>query len=861
MRSHPRRRLIPFAVIGLALACAGGPAGRPASGSPAAEPPAPEPVALRGLDPVLLVVGREVRGRADITLSREGLRYLFAGAASKSEFEKDPERYAVQFHGQCPLMQGARARPDLFTVYKGRIYCFGSEGCREAFVRQPERFLHRRSVVILVFDGMELLDFAGPAEVFTAAGYQVRTVAATRDPVTSAGLVTLKPNCTVADCPPADVIVIPGGSTAVSQDKRVTDWVVRASREAKVTLSVCTGVFVLARAGLLDGKEATTHHGAVEALRARFPRVTVRPDRRVVDNGKVVTSAGVSSGIDGALHVVDRLSGRPAALDAARYMEYPWRPSPESPEPNGAWFGELSLPDDWQLLQLHVAGAPEEIEATLDLPLRNATNLPVKDLRWGPADVAFRVATSLGELEFTGKSNPGEWQGSVKGLKAGGQKPSFRLVRVAAIDVDAYTGGYEAGDGRLITIAPWPEQVVDITRLTVVYTDTRSGRTGSLFPLSPTRFVSGGPVGRVFPVELEVTFDRSPDGKITGLAWREGNAPEVHARKIDSCTEEQVSFSNKDVSLAGTLLVPRGRGPHPAIILTHGSGPQRRWRGIFEQLFVRRGVAVLSYDKRGVGQSTGDWNRSSFTDLADDAVAGANFLKARPDIDARRIGFWGLSQGGWIAPLAASRFAQAAFVVMVAGGGLTPERQELLDTEADLRAAGFAEADIAEALAFQEAKNRFMRTGEGWDEYAKLRQAGVGKKWYGFGNTDAWGPQANDHPYWESCRRIYFYDPAPALRGLRCPVLFISGALDTPRAVRENVANIRTWLQQAGNRDVTIKVFPGAGHNLFVDEPGWAEMLRSARPRYTPGYLELVEGWVVRHAGVDPAAREAHGSR
>jgi transcriptional regulator GlxA family with amidase domain len=187
-----------------------------------------------------------------------------------------------------------------------------------------------KSVAILVFDGMELLDFAGPAEVFVAAGCQVYTVAATRDPVTSAGLVTMTPKYTVADCPRADIIVIPGGrSGAVSKDKRVTDWVAKAAPEAEVTLSVCTGVFVLARAGLLDGKEATTHHGAIETLREQFPKITVHADRRIVDNGKIVTAAGVSAGIDGALHLVDRLMGRSQASATARYMEYHWQPPAE----------------------------------------------------------------------------------------------------------------------------------------------------------------------------------------------------------------------------------------------------------------------------------------------------------------------------------------------------------------------------------------------------------------------------------------------------------------------------------------------------------------------------------------------------
>jgi transcriptional regulator GlxA family with amidase domain len=131
----------------------------------------------------------------------------------------------------------------------------------------------------------------------------------------------------------SDIIVVPGWSiSTVAKDKRVTDWLARASGEAEVTLSVCTGAFVLARAELLDGKEATTHWSAIETLRTQYPKVTVRDNQRVVDNGKIVTSAGVSAGIDGALHLVDRLSGRDKASETAHYMEYNWQVLAEGKE-------------------------------------------------------------------------------------------------------------------------------------------------------------------------------------------------------------------------------------------------------------------------------------------------------------------------------------------------------------------------------------------------------------------------------------------------------------------------------------------------------------------------------------------------
>jgi putative intracellular protease/amidase/YHS domain-containing protein len=297
-----------------------------------------EPVAVKGLDPVSLVDGKELKGKPELSASRDGFRYQFANAANQEKFEKEPDRYALQFQGQCAMMRSGRARADLFTVYKNRIYGFGSEDCQTWFQKEPEKYVQqepggerRRSVAILVFRQMELLDFAGPAEVFAAAGFDVNTVAVTRDPVPCFGVVTMTPKYTLADCPRADVIVIPGGNAGpVAADKRVTEWLARSSPEADITLSVCTGAFILAKAGLLDGKEATTHWSAISRMRKQYPQITVRDDQRVVDTGKVVTSAGVSAGIDGALHVVERLLGRPKATKTARYMEYTWQPIAEA---------------------------------------------------------------------------------------------------------------------------------------------------------------------------------------------------------------------------------------------------------------------------------------------------------------------------------------------------------------------------------------------------------------------------------------------------------------------------------------------------------------------------------------------------
>jgi putative intracellular protease/amidase len=186
-----------------------------------------------------------------------------------------------------------------------------------------------RNVAILVHQGVELLDFAGPGEVFTAAGsgaFNVFTVGPTLDPIFSQGFVKITPEYSIDTSPRPDIIVIPGGSTAVLyNDPKVMAWIKDRARTAELTMSVCNGAITLAKTGLLDGLKATTHWGSVPSLQ-KFPRITVVPNERFVDNGRIVSTQGVSAGIDGALHVVERLLGAEAAWADAHYMMYAWEP-------------------------------------------------------------------------------------------------------------------------------------------------------------------------------------------------------------------------------------------------------------------------------------------------------------------------------------------------------------------------------------------------------------------------------------------------------------------------------------------------------------------------------------------------------
>jgi transcriptional regulator GlxA family with amidase domain len=194
-------------------------------------------------------------------------------------------------------------------------------------------------VGILLFDDVEVLDFAGPYEVFSrtrllpgvesrrsedSAPFRVFTVAAGLDPVVATGGLRVLPDFDFETAPPIDLLVIPGGfgTRALLEDPDTIAWIKRAARSAPRVTSVCTGALLLAKAGLLAGRRATTHWGALEALANLDPSVLVLPNQRVVNDG-IVTSAGVSAGIDMAFAVVEAINGRQIADETARYMDYP----------------------------------------------------------------------------------------------------------------------------------------------------------------------------------------------------------------------------------------------------------------------------------------------------------------------------------------------------------------------------------------------------------------------------------------------------------------------------------------------------------------------------------------------------------
>jgi putative intracellular protease/amidase len=228
-----------------------------------------------------------------------------------------------------------------------------------------------RNLAILLFNGVQIIDYTGPYEVFghvyafdQPVPFNTYTVAERTTAITTAMGMSVNPRFSLDEAPPPDVIIVPGGNvSAALESRKVLDWLTGASRHAEIVMSVCNGAFILAQAGLLDGLEATTTAFLTERLRAAAPRTRINSGVRFVDNGKIITTAGLSSGIDGSLHVIERLYGRGTAQAAALSMEYNW--DPNSTYARGA-LADKYLPNQFNIESVAKTWVPVRREGGLD---------------------------------------------------------------------------------------------------------------------------------------------------------------------------------------------------------------------------------------------------------------------------------------------------------------------------------------------------------------------------------------------------------------------------------------------------------------------------------------------------------------
>lgn len=297
------------------------------------------------------------------------------------------------------------------------------------------------------------------------------------------------------------------------------------------------------------------------------------------------------------------------------------------------------------------------------------------------------------------------------------------------------------------------------------------------------------------------------------LTWASILPASVSAQQLAT---ETVRWRTGDVSLEGTLYLPKAAGPHPAAVFIHGSGSLTRSAPIFREhaeRLARVGMAVLIYDKRGTGKSTGDWRTATFADLASDAVGAVELLRRDARIEANRIGFLGASQGGWIALLAASGNVPIGFMVTLSSPTTTPAEQGHYIIEAALRKTGHSDTEILEALALARQVTETYRTDAGWDEANRAVEAARSKSWFADAGVSI---QPRDSWNWKWYRDLPFdFDPLPRLQSLEIPLLAVHGEKDALVPSRAAAATIDSL--RAKGKDYTSRVFPEVGHILYTE--------------------------------------------
>jgi len=550
------------------------------------------------------------------------------------------------------------------------------------------------------------------------------------------------------------------------------------------------------------------------------------------------------------------------------------------PTIEGNWSGSLEAGDAVLHLVLHVSkSADGSFSATIDSLDQGVYGIEVSSFTLTSSVLHFSIpsvaATYEGKLSFDHRAIDGVWtQGSVslplafhrQAAGAGAKKPSDAIAPVEGV----WQGALEANGMRL--------------RLQLhVSHDDHQQLLAALD--SPDQGLSGLPAIKVslrdaaFHFEIPVVdgvYDGNLDAAksaISGNLKQGGVVRPLDFKRSDQILElrrpqtptkpypyraEEVVFPNAkaSISLAGTLTLPQRSDPLPAAILLGGSGPNDRdetFAGhhpflILADHLTHKGIAVLRFDKRGIGKSTGNFANAATEDFASDAEAALVYLKTRKEIDPKRIGFIGHSEGGIIAPIVAANSGGVAWIVLLAAPGLKGEDLLLLQSERMLRAAGVDDDQITGSLALNK------------QSYALIRHekdpAALEAKLNNLIQTSSMGASLPPNALQAQVRvlvspwfRSYLdYDPLPALEKVTCPVLALNGGKDLQVPAKENLPKIQKALQDGGNKDFQVIELPGLNH-LFQHAPsGSPTEYGGIEETMAPEALSAISEWVLKHA-------------
>lgn len=564
--------------------------------------------------------------------------------------------------------------------------------------------------------------------------------------------------------------------------------------------------------------------------------------------------------------------------------------------PAGHWEGAISLPGTELAIRVDLEKAPGAWSGSIDILVQGLRGFRLADVKVEGEAVSFAMPGIPGDPKFAGKlAADGRTIGG-EFTQAGRTHP-FKIERKpkpAGVAGETPARGVP-GKG---LIGHWqgslkPTPVIEL-RLVLEITNTPAGEPGGVM-VSADQGGARIPITALTEKEGRVSFETksvggtfdgslSADGSEIDGSWRQGGnvlpltfkrlagAPKLsrpqEPMKPYPYDEEEVVFDNDvdGVRLAGTFTKPRGAGPHPAVVLLTGSGPQDRDEAIMGHRpflvladhLTRHGVAVLRNDDRGIGKSTGDFGQATHDDFVGDALAAVGWLKARKEIDAKRIGLVGHSEGGIVAPLAAVKQpGDIAFLVLLAGVGV-PMDQLLVRQSQDIARVMGADADaLGKSVASQ--REVFRLLNEGLDRPVleqRLREISrqqlaelTDEQRTALGFTDAMLETQIQTVLTPWFLKLLPYDPRPTLRQVKCPVLAINGAKDLQVAAKENLEAIETALREGGNNRVKTVELPGLNHLFQHCTMGAVAEYGQIEETINPAALELVSGWIRDQAG------------
>lgn len=369
-----------------------------------------------------------------------------------------------------------------------------------------------------------------------------------------------------------------------------------------------------------------------------------------------------------------------------------------------------------------------------------------------------------------------------------------------------------------------------------------------------------------FSCDTVITGIWSQLGGRYDLTLRKGAKPVVHNRPQEPkppfpYREEEVTFMNtvENFSLAGTLTLPEGEGPFPAVVLISGSGQQDRNETVFlhkpflvlADHLTRNGIAVLRYDDRGIGKSKGKTNNATSLSFADDAEAAVNYLLQRPEVNRKKIGLAGHSEGGLIAPIVASRNSNIAFIVSLAGPGVKGQDIMLKQAADVLKANGSSEEEIQETVTNNSYLFRMVTEEPDQRKFVKDAMAWYGKELESKGVSPeeskekmaafTQGLISVNNPW---MRYFIVTDPAQFWSKVKCPVLALNGEKDLQVNHEMNLPAIRNALHSGGNRKVKTIMLPGLNHIFQTSESGSPADYVQIEETFSPAAMDLITTWI-----------------